>query len=163
MGAALVGIVALLIILWFMHKYVQANPRGVAYLLQKGGGIVSLLAAAFLLARGQLAVALPLAFMGFGLLGWMPLWMSYLDRGNAGRGEHAQDGADAWRRAAPRSGKMTEEEAYQILGLEPGAGAEEIGRAYRTLMKKLHPDQGGSTYLAARINEAKEVLLRRHR
>ena len=162
MAPALVGLVALLIILWFMHKYVQANPRGMAWLLQRGGGVAALVAAAFLAVRGQLYAALPLALTGFGLLGWMSLTVGNPDRGGAGRGEHPQGGADARQRTASR-GKMTEEEAYQILGLQPGASAEDIGQAYRALMKKLHPDQGGTTYLATRINEAKDVLLRRHR
>jgi hypothetical protein len=90
------------------------------------------------------------------------LLAAYLDRRDPSWSEHAQADATAGRRATS-SGKMSEQEAYQILGLEPGASADDVGRAHRTLMKKLHPDQGGSTYLAARINEAKEILLRRHR
>jgi hypothetical protein len=90
------------------------------------------------------------------------LLMAYLDRRDARWREHAQGDASTGRPAAS-SGKMSEQEAYQILGLEPGASADAIGHAHRMLMKKFHPDQGGTTYLAARINEAKEILLRRHR
>lgn len=92
------------------------------------------------------------------------LLAAYLDHKQPNWREHAtSDDSEANRSRARGSGKMTEEEAHQILGLQPGATAEAIARAHRSLMKKLHPDQGGSTYLAARINEAKEVLLRRHR
>jgi DnaJ-domain-containing protein 1 len=87
---------------------------------------------------------------------------SYLDRRFPAWRQNAQGNAAGRQGRAPTGGKMTEEEAYQILGLEPGAGREEISRAHRGLMKKLHPDQGGSTYLAARVNEAKDTLLRTH-
>ena len=90
------------------------------------------------------------------------LLLAYLDRRDPTWREHAQ-GDTASRRGFAATGKMTDEEAYQILAVQPGAAAAEITRAHRSLMKKLHPDQGGSTYLAARVNEAKDTLLRRHR
>ena len=229
----LFGLVALAILLWAAQKYLQADPKKLAAVLKLSGGIALLAFAAFLGARGEIAIAAPLAAAGLGLLGWLPfgpagfgartqksagqvsrvrsaflemeldhdsgamrgvilagphegnrlesldvttltglmneideesraLLAAYLDRRDAGWREHAQADAAAGRGGASR-GPMTHEEAYQILGLEPGAKAEEIVRAHRTLMKKLHPDQGGTNYLAARVNEAKDTLLRQHR
>ncbi len=57
------------------------------------------------------------------------------------------------------SGAMSRAEAYAVLGLKAGATPAAVKEAHRRLMIKLHPDQGGSTYLAAKINRAREVLL----
>ena len=231
MPAFLLGVVALLLLLWAASAFIKADPKEVARVLRWIGGGASLLLAGFLLFRGAIAFAIPLGAFGLGLLGWTSFWPTpfgsrtqrstgqvsrvrtaflemelnhdsgkmnghvlagshqgasldaldraslmrllsevdadsrdllgaYLDRREPGWRENAQSDSASGARGA---GKMTEEEAYQILGLQPGASMEEIRRAHRSLIKKLHPDQGGTTYLAARIYEAKDVLLRRRR
>jgi hypothetical protein len=87
---------------------------------------------------------------------------AYLDRRFPHWREDTQNKEQPRADAQSASSVMTPEEAYQILDLQPGATADEIRQTHRTLMKKLHPDQGGSTYLAARVNQAKDILLKRH-
>jgi hypothetical protein len=85
---------------------------------------------------------------------------TYLDRRFAGWREADEGQPQAGRSAG---GVMSRREALETLGLEEGASPDEIVRAHRTLMKKLHPDRGGSTGLAARVNQAKDVLMMSHR
>lgn len=85
---------------------------------------------------------------------------AYLDRmrGEAWREAAGREEA-ATGAAAPSDGGMSREEAYRVLGLEPEAAEKEIRDTHRRLMQKLHPDRGGSDYLAAKINQAKDILL----
>jgi hypothetical protein len=166
MPTLVAGAIAVIGLYLLLQMLRAADPAVLARVIKTGGGILALAVAAFTGIKGELAVAIPLGFFGAGLLGWAPggpLLERYLDRRFSARRQNAQGDAAGRQRGATPGGKMTDEEAYQILGLEPGAGRDEIGRAHRALMKKMHPDQGGSTYLAARVNEAKEVLLRTHR
>ena len=88
---------------------------------------------------------------------------AYLDRqGNAGwREQFRQAEAETadFTHTAFRDGAMSRAEAYEILGLSPDASQDQIQAAYRRLMQRLHPDHGGSAYLAARLNQARQVLL----
>lgn len=79
---------------------------------------------------------------------------AYLDR------EHPDWRDQAGAHAGPQgSGAMSRDEAYEILGLKPGASDSEIRTAYRKLMAEHHPDRGGDPAMAARLNQAKDLLL----
>jgi DnaJ domain len=162
-----IGLVILVVLLWATKR---SRARGILNVTQQRmSGTLVLVIAVLLAARGDWGLGLGLGLFGVYLFGQALPWplsslAAYFDGGKAGRGEHAQADADSTSGAGPAAGsKMTEQEAYQILGIAPGASATEVTRAHRSLMKKVHPDQGGTTYLAARINEAKDVLLRNHR
>jgi hypothetical protein len=88
---------------------------------------------------------------------------AYLDRRIPGWREDVEFNDAARARGASNASPMTDEQAYEILGLFPGADEAEIRAAHRRLMKGVHPDSGGSTFLAAKINQAKDWLLGKHR
>ena len=88
---------------------------------------------------------------------------AWLDQAHAGarRGESAGAGANGNGQQSHRqtNGAMNEEEARNLLGLARGASAGEIKASHRRLIKKVHPDHGGTDYVAHKINEAKDLLL----
>lgn len=88
----------------------------------------------------------------------LALLEAWLDRARNGWRDSWQAGQQSRNAGAP-SGAMTRDEAYAVLGLKPGASEDDIRKAHRRLMKEFHPDLGGSDYLAAKINQAKDVLL----
>lgn len=235
----LLGIGVLLLSLYGMRAFVNADPRRMSGTVRKIGGGVALVVALLMAMRGALIFAVPLAAVGMALLGWsLPGGFGPVGGGSKTSGQRSRvrtamldmqldhdtgrmdgdvtagqfagkrlsalgraelmalwnecrqrDGQSArlleayldhlspdWREAAGAgpagsetggpargNGRMSAEEAYEVLGLRPGASAGDVRRAHRDLMKKMHPDRGGSTYIAAKINEAKDVLLRAKR
>jgi len=88
----------------------------------------------------------------------LTLLESYLGRYHPGWQDRAQS-ASSGRNGAANAGEMSPQEAYEVLGVAPGASREEILEAWRRLIKRVHPDSGGSAFLTAKLNAAKNVLL----
>lgn len=87
------------------------------------------------------------------------LFEAYMDRIHPDWRDTSDQAGAQYESAHPSSGAMSLSEALAVLGLEEGPSKREIIRAHRKLMQKMHPDRGGSDFLAAKINQAKDVLL----
>jgi DnaJ family protein C protein 19 len=146
----LLGLATLVALLAVLGTFSRAQ---VATLKQFGlwfvaiGGLL-LAAMLFLTGRGGIAIA------ALTLLG--PMIWSWVQEGKRARVRRPGFRAGA---GAPAGGAMSREEAFAVLGLRPGASVAEIRAAHRRLMRGAHPDQGGSDWLATRINQARDVLL----
>jgi len=133
--------IALLLLRWFL----RADPAVLTSALRRSAIVLLVLAIAFLLFTKRLNFIFPLLLVFIPLL--LPTLLKFF-------------GNDAIRENPfKKSSKMTIEEAYEVLDLEPGANRKEIKEAHKRLMKKVHPDTGGSNYMAQKLNEAKDLLL----
>jgi hypothetical protein len=138
----------------FEHASVTTIKSLVAWIAALAG--ISLALLLVLTGRGGIAIG---ALAMFGPLIWNRWRAAHPRMGQRG-GSAGQSGGTAGQGGqARRSGAMTREEAYQVLGLKPGANEAEIRAAHRRLMRGAHPDSGGSDWLASRINQARDMLL----
>lgn len=141
----ILGLGALALLLWVANAFSRADVKGVKAALGWIAALAGLSLGAMLLLTGRGASALG-ALVLLGPLAWS-WWQE--SRALPGRG------------TGPAGPRMSRAEALQVLGLAEGATEADVREAWVRLMRTAHPDQGGSDWLATRINQARDVLLKR--
>lgn len=159
--AVLLAVAILGYLLWKELK--KCPPKRQRQLLLRGGlfGLIGLII--ILAATGRVhwimaaaATALPFIKILFGLLlRGLPFLGAWKKHRQTGQGQSGQENAPP----PQSSSEITEDEAWQLLGLESSASREEIIQAHKRLIQKVHPDRGGNDYLAAKLNAARDLLL----
>ncbi len=151
MGALIAGLAVLILLLILAQGFVAADPKSLARGLRITCGVLLSLLAAGLAITGRIFFAIIAGSIAFAIFTGGPMpWTRYRARASASAGGSPP---------RSRSGAMSRDEALKVLGLTEGASNDEIRAAHHRLIKQTHPDKGGSSYLAAKINEAKDVLL----
>ena len=150
----LFGMVVLLILFGGARAFEKASIQSIKSLFTWIAALGGLTLALLLILSGRTSIALG-ALTLFGPLIYQH-WQAA--RGRTGFGPRAGPRMDSGPRPSQR-GSMTRAEAYEVLGLRPGASESDIRDAHHRLMRAAHPDAGGSDWLASRINQARDILL----
>ncbi|MEN8236171.1 MAG: DnaJ domain-containing protein [Pseudomonadota bacterium] len=146
------GIIVFALLIFFLgvRWFVQADPQQIARVIKRLFLLLILCGVLALVLTGKI---LPVISMFIALL---PLIVPIIVK--LRRNTHASSG-ETHKSSGRRFDKMTRAEAYEILGLNSSASRSEIIAAHRRLMLQMHPDKGGSTYLATKLNQARDILL----
>lgn len=146
------GLIVLLLLLLLARSYLSANIKRLVKGVRGMAGIALALAAVGLVAIGRIG----LAFLA-GSFAWTLLTGA---RMRLGFGPFGRRAGHPGMGQPPSAGSMQRAEALKVLNLKEGASKDDIRAAHRRLIVQNHPDRGGSDYLAVKINQAKDVLLR---
>lgn len=152
------GALTLFLFLGGLRAFERASVSTIKSLVVWIAALGGIALALLLILSGREGIALG-ALVMFGPLIWRQ-WQAY--RMSVG-GRSQQQSAGSNQPPPRRQSGMTPEEAYQVLGLNPGATEAEIRAAHHRIMRTAHPDSGGSDWLATRVNQARDVLLRQTR
>ena len=156
MPALLAGLALFVLLMLFARGYTGTRQRSLARGFRLSGGVLLALLTVALATAGRINFAVLTGIAAWTLLfGARPPWQ----RSSYGPNGPGPGQARLIRPAARDA--MSRAEALTVLGLREGASEAEIRAAHRRLIQQTHPDKGGTDYLAAKINEAKDVLLRR--
>jgi hypothetical protein len=158
----LLAVLAIALILWHKITHASGEEKKKMILTSTIGGVIAILVVLAITGHLNIITAMIASLVALlprvaGLARYLP----FLSRLYQQRQQYGQNSGQNGGRQPPPQGRsaMSRDEAMDILGLKPGYSKEDVIAAHRRMIQKMHPDRGGSDYLASQINKAKDTLL----